>query len=144
MGGLFRDTPGAAWGIKHSFMPAGGARPRRRRSAGKEAGAVAAERILLVEDEVKLSRFVELELVHEGYQVDKAFDGRTGLDMAQTQPYDLLLLDVMLPGLSGPGAAAPGAQEQPDPRHPAHRPGRGGRQGHRAGHGRGRLRNQAF
>ena len=62
---------------------------------------MAAERILLVEDEVKLSRFVELELVHEGYQVDKAFDGRTGLDMAQTQPYDLLLLDVMLPGLSG-------------------------------------------
>ncbi len=62
---------------------------------------MAQERILLVEDEVKLSRFVELELVHEGYQVDKAYDGRTGLDMAQSQRYDLLLLDVMLPGLSG-------------------------------------------
>ena len=37
-------------------------------------------RILLVEDEEKLARFVELELTHEGYQVDKAFDGRTGLD----------------------------------------------------------------
>ncbi|MDO4547639.1 MAG: response regulator transcription factor [Clostridia bacterium] len=58
-------------------------------------------RILLVEDEVKLSRFVELELTHEGYEVDKAFDGREGLDMAQNGGYDLLLLDVMLPGLSG-------------------------------------------
>ncbi|MEA4897714.1 response regulator transcription factor [Bacillota bacterium Meth-B3] len=60
-----------------------------------------AERILLVEDEVKLSRFVELELQHEGYEVDKAFDGRTGLNMAEAGGYDLLLLDVMLPGLSG-------------------------------------------
>lgn len=60
-----------------------------------------AEKILLVEDEVKLSRFVELELQHEGYEVDKAFDGRTGLNMAEAGGYDLLLLDVMLPGLSG-------------------------------------------
>ena len=60
-----------------------------------------AERILIVEDEEKLARFVELELTHEGYQVEKAFDGRTGLSMAEAQEYDLLLLDVMLPGLSG-------------------------------------------
>ena len=60
-----------------------------------------AERILIVEDEEKLARFVELELTHEGYQVEKAFDGRTGLSMAEAQDYDLLLLDVMLPGLSG-------------------------------------------
>lgn len=60
-----------------------------------------AEKILLVEDEVKLSRFVELELVHEGYLVDKAFDGRDGLSMAEAGGYDLLLLDIMLPGLSG-------------------------------------------
>lgn len=60
-----------------------------------------AEKILLVEDEVKLSRFVELELRHEGYEVDKAFDGREGLAMAEAGGYDLLLLDVMLPGLSG-------------------------------------------
>ncbi len=58
-------------------------------------------RILLVEDEEKLARFVELELTHEGYQVDKAFDGRTGLDMAEKGGYDLLLLDIMLPGLNG-------------------------------------------
>ncbi|MEG0145814.1 MAG: response regulator transcription factor [Clostridia bacterium] len=59
------------------------------------------EKILLVEDEVKLSRFVELELTHEGYRVDKAFDGRDGLEKAEGGGYDLLLLDIMLPGLSG-------------------------------------------
>ncbi len=60
-----------------------------------------ATKILLVEDEEKLARFVELELRHEGYEVDKAFDGRTGLDMAEGGGYDLLLLDIMLPGLNG-------------------------------------------
>ncbi|MBR5752055.1 MAG: response regulator transcription factor [Clostridia bacterium] len=58
-------------------------------------------KILLVEDEEKLARFVELELTHEGYQVDKAFDGRTGLDMAESGKHDLILLDIMLPGLNG-------------------------------------------
>ena len=60
-----------------------------------------AERILLVEDEEKLARFVELELQHEGYQVDKASGGRDGLAKAEAGGYDLLLLDIMLPGLSG-------------------------------------------
>ena len=58
-------------------------------------------RILIVEDEVKIARFVELELKHEGYDIEKAFDGRTGLDMALSQDYDLILLDVMLPQLNG-------------------------------------------
>ncbi len=57
--------------------------------------------ILLVEDEEKLARFVELELTHEGYEVDKAFDGRIGLDKAENGEYDLILLDIMLPGLNG-------------------------------------------
>ena len=59
------------------------------------------DRILIVEDEEKLARFLELELVHEGYQVQKAYDGRTGLEMAETGEHDLLLLDVMLPGMNG-------------------------------------------
>ena len=59
------------------------------------------ERILLVEDEEKLARMVELELQYEGYQVEKAFDGRTGLELALGGGFDLVLLDIMLPALSG-------------------------------------------
>lgn len=57
--------------------------------------------ILLVEDEEKLARFIELELTHEGYEVEKAFDGRMGLDLAESKPFDLMLLDIMLPGMNG-------------------------------------------
>jgi two-component system response regulator ArlR len=59
------------------------------------------EKILIVEDEEKLARFVELELKYEGYQVDKAYNGRDGLELIKTHPYDLVLLDIMLPELSG-------------------------------------------
>jgi two-component system, OmpR family, response regulator ArlR len=59
------------------------------------------ERILIIEDEEKIARFVELELTHEGYQVEKAMDGRDGLDKIKTRPFDLILLDVMLPGING-------------------------------------------
>ena len=58
-------------------------------------------KILIVEDEGKLARFIELELEHEGYAVDKTTDGRDGLAMAEQGEYDLILLDVMLPGMSG-------------------------------------------
>ena len=58
-------------------------------------------KILIVEDEAQLARFVELELIHEGNCVDKAEDGRSGLDMALSNDYDLILLDVMLPGING-------------------------------------------
>ncbi len=58
-------------------------------------------KILIIEDEEKIARFIELELVHEGNQVDKAFDGREGLDKALSGSYDLILLDVMLPKLNG-------------------------------------------
>jgi len=59
------------------------------------------DRILIVEDEEAIARFVELELAHEGYEVAKAADGRTGLSMALQGTYDLVLLDIMLPELSG-------------------------------------------
>ncbi|USF25701.1 Response regulator ArlR [Firmicutes bacterium ASF500] len=59
------------------------------------------ERILLVEDEEKLARMVEMELKYEGYEVEKALDGRRGLDLALGGGFDLVLLDIMLPQLSG-------------------------------------------
>ena len=58
-------------------------------------------RILIVEDEEKIARFLELELTHEGYEVGKAADGRSALDMALASTWDLILLDVMLPQLNG-------------------------------------------
>lgn len=60
-----------------------------------------AEKLLIVEDEVKLARMLEMELTYEGYQVEKALDGQTGLDKARSTGVDLILLDIMLPGLSG-------------------------------------------
>ena len=58
-------------------------------------------KILLIEDEEKIARFVELELTHEGYEVTKSFNGREGLTLAESGEYELILLDVMLPELNG-------------------------------------------
>ena len=57
--------------------------------------------ILVVEDEEKIARFLELELKHGGYSVDKAGNGRDGLEKAESGTYDLMILDVMLPELNG-------------------------------------------
>ena len=59
------------------------------------------KKILLVEDEKHIARFVELELKHEGYDVLVTFDGREGLALASSEDVDVLLLDVMLPGING-------------------------------------------
>lgn len=58
-------------------------------------------KILIVEDEKKIARFLELELKHEGYEVLTAYDGRNGLETALETDPDLLILDLMLPELSG-------------------------------------------
>jgi DNA-binding response OmpR family regulator len=60
-----------------------------------------AARILIVEDEVKLAQFIELELQYEGYEVTTATDGFDGLSQARESTPDLLILDWMLPGISG-------------------------------------------
>ena len=62
---------------------------------------MASERILIIEDEVKIARFLELELTHEGYQVEQVHDGRQGLERAANGIFDLIILDVMLPSLNG-------------------------------------------
>ncbi|MBR4790338.1 MAG: response regulator transcription factor [Treponema sp.] len=62
-------------------------------------------KILLVEDDKELSKIMQLELKHEGFEVYPVYDGRQALDEVaakqQTEPYDLMLLDVMLPKVSG-------------------------------------------
>ena len=59
-------------------------------------------KILIIEDEKQIARFLELELSHEGYIVDIAYDGRTGLEKAIAEnQYALILLDIMLPGING-------------------------------------------
>ena len=59
------------------------------------------KKVILIEDEVKLARFVELELRYEGYDVTVCHDGREGLQMVTDGNYDMILLDLMLPGLTG-------------------------------------------
>ena len=58
-------------------------------------------KILIIEDEVKIARFIQLELQYEGYEVEICHDGREGLNLAIQNEYDLIILDVMLPSLNG-------------------------------------------
>lgn len=58
-------------------------------------------RILIIEDEENLARFVELELKHEGYETEVSYDGREALELALNEDWNAILLDLMLPGLNG-------------------------------------------
>lgn len=58
-------------------------------------------KVLLVEDEVNMAKFIELELEHEGFSVTVAGDGRSGLELALETDWDMILLDIMLPELNG-------------------------------------------
>lgn len=58
-------------------------------------------RILLIEDEKRLSHFVKKGLIENGFAVDQAFDGEEGLYLAEHETYDVVILDVMLPKMSG-------------------------------------------
>ncbi|MEI8201017.1 MAG: response regulator transcription factor [Eubacteriales bacterium] len=60
-----------------------------------------ATRIIIIEDDPKIVRILELELKYEGYEVESAYNGKTGLEMLISGTYDLVLLDVMLPEISG-------------------------------------------
>jgi len=62
---------------------------------------MASERVLVIEDEARIAQFVERGLIYEGYRVNVARDGHTGLSAARDNPPDLVILDWMLPGLDG-------------------------------------------
>ena len=57
--------------------------------------------ILIIEDEVNISDFIKMELEYEGYKADTYSDGKDGLEAAIKNNYDLVILDLMLPGLNG-------------------------------------------
>ncbi|NUU62146.1 response regulator transcription factor [Paenibacillus agri] len=57
--------------------------------------------VLVIDDEERISRLLQLELSHEGYEVEIAHDGREGLELALGQPWDIIILDIMMPGLNG-------------------------------------------
>lgn len=62
---------------------------------------MAGEKVLIVDDDRNSVRFLELELCHEGYRVEKAYDGASGLKRALEEKFDLILLDIMLPSIDG-------------------------------------------
>jgi DNA-binding response OmpR family regulator len=59
------------------------------------------ENILIIEDEKKIARFLQIELEHEGYNVAIEYSGNEGLRRALDENYDLIILDLMLPGMDG-------------------------------------------
>ena len=95
------DVPGSINNLMdHAADAADGIKQNLNDDKLSQTGARMA-RILIVEDEEKIARFVTLELEHEGYQVEHAADGRTAVDLALERDYDLILLDVLLPQLNG-------------------------------------------
>lgn len=58
-------------------------------------------RVLIIEDELKIANFIERGLKEEYYSVDVAYDGEKGLYLAEMNPYDLIILDIMLPKIDG-------------------------------------------
>lgn len=76
-------------------------RPDRRDLRYLEGLIYLSGKILLVEDDEAIARLLTLELEHEGYQVGLAKDGRAALEIVEREPWDVILLDVMLPHING-------------------------------------------
>lgn len=67
----------------------------------KEVNPTRKLKIFIVEDEQRIGRFLEIELQHEGYETAREIDGKQALERIRTEKFDLILLDLMLPGLDG-------------------------------------------
>lgn len=59
------------------------------------------KKILLIEDEAHVVSFIKKGLSEEGFEISVAFDGKTGLQLLQENPFDLVILDIMIPGMNG-------------------------------------------
>jgi len=71
------------------------------RTMKEEVNTMGKFKILIVEDEKQMVMFIEMELNHEGYKTDIAYDGIEGLKKIENDKYDLVILDFLLPGLNG-------------------------------------------
>ena len=65
------------------------------------AGPTSQRRVLVVEDDASIRELLRLHLDLAGFTIDEAGEGRSALERARATPFDLVLLDVMLPGLDG-------------------------------------------
>ena len=59
------------------------------------------KKILVIEDETLMNRTIEFQLKKDGYEVDTALDGKSGIAKIEANPYDLIILDIMLPYVNG-------------------------------------------
>ena len=113
-------------------------------TSGPNADGHMTRTILVVDDETTLRETLVEALELEGYRAIPAADGREALIRFRADQPDLVLLDLMLPELSGRRGLPDPARGVTGPDHHAHRPRRRGGQGRRAGARRGRLRDQAL
>ena len=108
---------------------------------------MAKEHLLVVEDEEDILELLRYNLAKEGYRVTGALSGEEALRVARSSLPDLIVLDLMLPGMDGLTVCRGTQAGRPDPGDPHHHPHRqGGGSGHCGGLGVGgrRLRHQAF
>ena len=101
-------------------------------------------KILVVDDEKLLVKGIKFNLENEGYQVETAFDGAAAVELAKSESFDLIILDLMMPEVDGLTACMRIRGILCGAHHHAHRPQRGRGQDHRPRVRRGRLRHQAL
>ena len=105
---------------------------------------MASGKILIVDDDTNICELLRLYIEKEGFEASIANDGETALKMFDSVKPDLILLDIMLPGLDGWQVCREIRKKSNRPHHHAHRQGRGVRQGAGPGAGRRRLCGKAL